>query len=404
MKCYNRNVKKIVTFLFVSLTIASFVFIPNFTRAAEPMKLYKFWSKYCPHCKDENVFLDDLVKKRGDIEIISYEVTSDPVAADLFKKFSDACGNQKYAVPALYIGEKAIVGYKDENTTGKEIIAAIDSYNVDNYPDPLDRLESGGSFIGQEGVCANSSVETKRKLPILGEVDLKNFSLPALSIILGTVDGFNPCAMWALLALLSLLVALGSRKKVLLVGGIFLISSYLASFLFLSAWLNAFSFVKFDLTVRVIIGLVAVFTSYQLFNSFLKETEECKVSKGKAKIYQKIEELSKTTFVPFLIIGAVVLAVMVNVVEFMCSINLPVIYTKVLSMAELPKISYYLYIALYNAFYMLDDIIVFLIAVFSMKAFTGINLKYARFTKLVGAVVMVLLAVMILFFPRLLAF
>ena len=98
------------------------------------------------------------------------------------------------------------------------------------------------------------------------------------------------------------------------------------------------------------------------------------------------------------------MALMVNVVEFMCSINLPVVFTKVLSMADLPNYQRYLYIALYDVFYMLDDIVVFLIALFSMKAFTGFNQKYARFTKLVGAVVMLILAIMLLFFPRFLTF
>lgn len=380
------------------------MFSPNLAHASGPMKIYEFWSKYCPHCKEENIFLDKLQKERGDFEVVSFEVTSDQSGAELFKKFSDACGNKGYAVPALYIGDRSIIGFESENTTGREIIAALNSFKPENYQDPLKVVEGGGGFKSGSELCQAASVETKRKLPFLGEVDLAKFSLPALAVVLGTVDGFNPCAMWALVALLTLLVSLGSRKRLLLVGGVFLLASWLISFLLLSAFMNAFIFVKFDLAMRLVIGAVAIYTSYQLFKSYRKETEECKVNAGKGRIYQHIEKLSNSKFIPFLIFGAIALALMVNVVEFMCSINLPVVFTKVLSMANLPSLQKYLYIALYDVFYMLDDIVVFLIALLSMKAFSGFNQKYTRFTKLVGAIVMLILAVMLILFPRFLTF
>jgi len=396
--------KKLILIVLSLLFVTVFLF-PQVSRA-ENIKIYKFWSKYCPHCKQENTFLDQLQKQRGDFEVISYEVTSDKANADLFKKFSDACGNKEYSVPAVYIGDRSIIGYKDEKTTGQEIISALDYYknNPKEYVDAFENVRGGGVFKSGSELCQKESVETNRKLPFFGEVDLAKFSMPTLAVVLGAVDGFNPCALWALIALLSLLLALGDRRKVLLVGGIFLVTSWLITFLFLSAFMNAFSFVKYDLLMRLIIGAVALYTSYQLFRSFQKETEECKVNAGKGKVYKQIEKLSSSTFIPFLIFGAIALAIMVNVVEFLCSINLPVVFTKVLSMADISPLQRYLYIAIYDVFYMLDDIIIFLIALFSMKAFTGFNQKYTRFTKLVGAVVMLLLAVMLLLFPRLLAF
>lgn len=395
--------KKLFLFLVLVAILMTFGFSGK-SEAADKMKIYEFWSKYCPHCKDENTFLEKLQAERFDFEVISYEVTSDQAGADLFKRFSDACGNKNYSVPALYIGEKAIIGFRDDASTGQEIVNALNSYKSENYSDPLKIVEGGGALKGEAGVCSQQSTQTTRKIPFLGEVDLSKFSLPALSVVLGTVDGFNPCAMWALIALLTLLISLGSRKRLLLVGGTFLLTSWLITFFFLSAFLNVFAFVKLDLVMRLIIGIVAIVTSYQLLKSYLKETEECKVSTGKKRIYQHIEKLSTSKFIPFLILGAIALAMMVNVVEFMCSINLPVVFTKVLSMSNIPSYQRYLYIALYDVFYMLDDIVVFLIALLSMKAFTGFNQKYTRFTKLVGAIVMLLLAIMLIFFPRLLSF
>jgi len=414
-------VKKIIVILVAAILFGALGAL-NFTDVARaqtatptPAKkvIYKFWSKYCPHCKDENIFLEKLEKQRSDFEVKSYEVTSDASAADLFKKFSNHCGNSNYSVPALFIGTKHIIGFKDEATTGKEIIAALDSYTLANYPDPYEHLNQtvsgqtdNGQGTGQCQTAGGTSSETnfKRKLPFLGEVDLRTASLPLMTVLIGTVDGFNPCAMWALVALLSLLVALGNRKRVLLVGGTFLLSSWLFTFVYLLAWLNFFTLVKFDLILRLIVGAIAIYTAYQLFMSYRDETEECKVSRGKGRVYRHIERLSQSSFLPFLLIGAFTLAVMVNIVELMCTINLPVIYTKVLSMANLPRWQYYLYIGIYDVFYMLDDIIVFLIALISMKAFAGFNKKYSRFTKLIGAIVMFVLGISMLFFPRLLSF
>jgi thiol-disulfide isomerase/thioredoxin len=406
-------VKKILTTLFVALTLATFLFIPSQTRAAEParsasssadaggpMKIYDFWSKYCPHCKAENAFIDKNLKDRADIEILSYEVTSSSDNANLFKNFADATGNSGYNVPALYIGDKSIIGFKDDATTGKEILDVINSYTVDNYPDPILRVQNAQPVQNNE-----SAFSTIRKIPFFGEVDLKALSLPALAIVIGSVDGFNPCALWALIALLSLLIALGDRKKVMIVGGTFVFTSLLITFLFLTAWLNVFAFVKLDLALRLIVGAISLYTAFTLFQSWRQERdEECKPSKVKGHIYKQIDRLSQASFLPYLIAGAIFLAMLVNVIELMCTINLPVIFTKVLQMAHLQSYKNYLYIGLYDIFYMLDDIVVFLIAVLFMKQFEGFNKKYLRATKIIGAIVMLTLAITLVFFPRLLTF
>ena len=363
------------------------------------MKIYDFWSKYCPHCKAENAFLEENFKNRADIEILSYEVTSSSDNANLFKKFADATGNSGYNVPALYIGDKSIIGFKDNATTGQEILDAINSYTPDNYPDPILRVQNAES--GQK----NETFSTIRKLPFFGEVDLRNLSLPALAIIIGSVDGFNPCALWALVALLSLLIALGDQKKVAWVGGVFVFTSLLITFLFLTAWLNVFAFVKLDLALRLIVGAISLYTAYTLFESWrIGREDECKPSKVKGQIYKQIDRLSQASFLPYLIAGAIFLAILVNVIELMCTVNLPVIFTKVLQMAQLPSYKNYLYIGLYDIFYMLDDIVVLLIAVLFMKQFEGFNKKYLRATKIIGAIVMFVLAITLVFFPRLLTF
>ena len=403
--------KKILLFLLPALFIAFFA--PAFAQSQSPTPtptkktVYEFWSKYCPHCKDENAFLEKLEENRSDIEVLSFEVTSDEKAADLFKRFADHCGNTDYSVPALYIGAKYIIGYKDEATTGKLIEETIDSYTLENYPDPLKHLDEKNisQTAGENGVSQCQSASTasdtgKTKLPLLGEVELKSVSLPLLTLVLGTVDGFNPCALWALIALLTLLISMNSRKRVLLVGGVFLISSWLIYYVFLMAWVSVFHFIKIDLPIRIIVGALGILAGWQLLKSYQKEKEECKVSTGKRQATKMINYLANAKFIPLLIIGAISLAFVVNTVEFMCSVNLPVVFTKVLALNNLPRWEYMSYLAAYNTLYMLDDIVVFILALISLKAFTGFGAKYSRYTKLIGAIVIIIVAVLLIFAPQ----
>ena len=386
--------------LFILAVLILAVLVPTASKAETTKTVYHFYSKYCPHCIDQNAFLEKLPEQYPDISILGFEVTSDPKSAELFKRFADLSGNEGLSVPALYIGNYIVLGYDNKSDKGQEIRNILNYYQKNEYKDPLEKVEAGERF----GEFLPKSNQNTVKFPFVGEISIKNLSLLPLTAVLGLADGFNPCAMWALLALLGLLVALNSRKKVLIVGGVFLIASWLIYFVFLSAFLNAFSFIKYDYLIRPVIASIAIYTAWQLLSSSRREDEECRVSSGKARIYKQIEKISKTTFVPLLILGAIVLALMINLVEFVCSVNLPIVYTKVLSGADLSRVQYYLYLALYNTLYMLDDLIVFALALFSLNIFSSVNKKYARLSKIIGGVVILVVGILLLIYPQALSF
>lgn len=386
--------------IFVVVLFCLAILIPNLSSAEPTKTIYHFYSKYCPHCIDQNAFLEKLPEQYPDISILDFEVTSDPKSAELFKRFADLSGNEGLSVPVLYIGNYIVLGYDNESGKGQNIKDILNYYQKNEYKDPLQKIEAGERF----GEFLPAGDQNTVKFPFVGEISTKNLSLLPLTVVLGLADGFNPCAMWALLALLGLLVALNSRRKVLLVGGVFLVSSWLIYFVFMAAFLSVFNFIKFDYLIRPIIALVAIYTAWQILSSIRREDEQCKVSRGKASIYRQIEKISKTTFIPLLILGAIILALMVNLVEFMCSVNLPIIYTKVLSGAHLSHAQYYLYLALYNTLYMLDDIIVFLLALFSLNIFSTVNKKYARLSKIIGGVVILVVGILLLIYPQALSF
>ena len=98
----------------------------------------------------------------------------------------------------------------------------------------------------------------------------------------------------------------------------------------------------------------------------------------------------------------IVLAGAVNMIELLCSAGLPAVYTKVLSMSDLPTWQYYLYLVFYIIIFMLDDMVVFIGAMITMEAF-GIKNKYAKYSHLVGGIIVFLIGLALIFKPELLS-
>ncbi|MBU2219159.1 hypothetical protein KJ750_00875 [Patescibacteria group bacterium] len=370
----SRNLVLIVS-LSVFLLTASFVFaetnLPTIT---------VFYSKDCPHCHDELSFLENLKKEIPDLEIIELEVKYNEKNREVFIEALKKFDIKNAAVPITFIGNEYIIGFSGPENTGEKIRQIInDSKTTD-----------------KDAVSH----------PLFGKINIQSVSLPFLTLVLGTLDGFNPCSMWALLVLLTLVIATGSRKKVWLVGGIFITTSAISYFLFMSAWLNAFILLDYAFITRIIVGIIAVaagIISIKEFYTFKPDTCEISNEGQKKKTTQRIKKVLGFSSLPILILGVIGIALSVNLVELLCSLGLPVVYTKALAMHQLASWKYYLYIALYDFFYMLDDIIVLLVAGFSMR-FLQLNSKYSRYSRLIAGILMLILGAIFLLKPELLMF
>ncbi len=248
--------------------------------------------------------------------------------------------------------------------------------------------------------------ETFLKVPILGELRAESLSLPVLTLVVALLDGFNPCAMWTLVFLISLLLGLKNRKRMWVLGASFIFTSGLVYFLFLSAWLNFFLFLGFVVWVRILIGFVAFIAGgYYLKDYFFNKTGGCKVmgDEKRQKTFKKIQSIVQERQFFLAIGGIILLAIAVNLVELICSAGLPAIYTKILSLSNLPVWQYYLYFLFYIFIFMLDDLFVFFAAMITLQA-VGIQSKYSRFSHLVGGILMFIVGVLLLFKPEWLMF
>ncbi len=392
---------------FLILTIISFIFlgIANFALAQEKQEeaidIYFFYGNVCPHCEKAELFLDKLEQKYP-LEINSYEVYSSRENAELLLDLFGHCGKEKgVRVPALFIGEKVIVGYLSDETTGQKIEQAIKEYSDKECPDPLNELKK----------CQCQIEEKEDEIisyPFIGKVNLSKLSLPVLTVSLAALDGFNPCAMWMLLFLLALLINVQSRKKVWLIAGTFILVSGIIYYLLLSAWLNLFLAIGYITLTRTIIGIAALSLGIWQIKRFITfKPGVCEITPDGSKIRTKIqthtEKIVNNPVLLFSILGVIVLAFAVNLIEFFCSAGLPAIYTKVLSMSDLNPVSYYLYLLLYTFVFMLDDLIIFFIALITLNKI-GFTDKYTKWSTLIGGLLILILGLLLIFRPDFLIF
>lgn len=359
--------------------------------------VYLFYSSSCVHCKAENAFLDDLEDHYGDtIDIKRYEVTQNATNNNYLKLVKERVGSTSSGVPFTVIGEKYYIGYS--NTIGSTMENTIDSYleSINGQTpddDSNDSDDDSGDVVNED--------KNNIDLPLLGEVDAKQVSLPLVAVILGTIDGFNPCAMWILLFLINMLFNMKDRKKMWLLGLIFLFTSafvYFLAMLGLSVVIGMTAVVW----VRTLIALVAIVGGIINLNSYLKTPKDgCHVvdEKKRKKYFTKIKKFTNEQNLFLAIIGVIALAASVNLVELACSAGFPTIFISMLDLNGISGIGSILYILLYIVFFLIDDIVIFVIAMTTLKV-SGITTKYNRLSHLIGGIIMVIIGLLLILKPE----
>lgn len=399
---------KILFILVVFILDLSLVYADN---TKNLVNIYLFHSDTCPHCKEEIKYLDKLEKHYGNIKIYKYEI-SDNENARLLDKASELYDTPVRGTPFTIIGDKYFKGFSYENYYDR-FVAAIEYYSDNGYKDKfgeyLGNVELPTYEVDDDGdIDKYIDDRTTHKIKIFGhEINLKNMTLPVISVLIGLVDGFNPCAMWVLLFLISMLIGMKDKKKMVIIGSVFLLTSGLVYLLFMLAWLNAATLLLSINYVRLIIGLIALGGAFINLRSYIKHRHDngCDVidDNKRSKIFNKIKKFTHEKSLTLAIFGAMALAISVNIVELACSAGLPVMFIEILSMNNLSVIENGVYIGLYMIFFMIDDFIVFFIAVRTMEL-TGFSTKYGKISKLVGGLLLLAIGVLLIFKPEWLMF
>jgi thiol-disulfide isomerase/thioredoxin len=389
------------TLLVLLLSTAGFA---QETSGGEEVNIYFFTAEGCPHCAAEKAFLDKLEQKYDNLDIHVLEVIKSRENAELLAKAGKELNADVSGVPFTIVGEQHFIGWYNEEITGKAIEDAINCVVNNHCTDVVSGLMASNS---SENSSENKkTIPEKLHLPIIGEVETKNLSLPLLTLLLAGLDGFNPCAMWVLLFLISLLFGMQNKKRMWIFGSVFIAASAVVYFLFMAAWLNLFLFLGFIFWVRVLIGGVALWAAYyNLKEYFTNPSGGCKVTGEKKRrvVFDNLKKIIQERHVVIALLGLIVLAFAVNLVELICSAGLPAVYTQILALNNLPAWQYYSYLILYIFIFMLDDLIVFFIAMATLQV-TGISSKYSRLSHLIGGIVMLIIGALMIFRPEWLMF
>jgi len=384
------------------------------TPPAERTEIEVFERDDCGHCRDLFVFLGDLAQERDDFEVRSYDLYTEEGYA-FFIEATDALNLMK-GTPITYLNGSIIQGFDSAKTTGKAITELLDARDQKPAPtlrEVVDAAKSKGTspaIAANNNICDDGTVCTAKtpasvvRIPFTDKIiDTSRYSLPVLAAILGTVDGFNPCAMWVLVIFLAALVAINNRKKMLQVIGLFLIAEAIMYYLILSAWLYAWDFIGLDHIITPLVGLLALGAGTYFLYEFYQGSAACKISniEQRKRVSEKVKAFASKPLTILGALGIIGLAFSVNIFEFACSIGIPQTWTKILDLSNLSWASKQLYNVIYIAGYMLDDVAVFGIALYSFEKI-GITQKYSRISHLIGGLLMALLGLILLLKPELL--
>ena len=398
--------KKVLFFLFLLIFP-----LLTFAKEEDELKLYFFHGKGCPHCAEEKKFLNNIKKKYSNLKVIKYEVWYDDSNAELLEKIKNEMDVKGTGVPVTVIGDTIILGYG--SGTSEKIRRAIEYYQKVEYRDAVSEILAGTYEKRDSNIDPFSKMEEKSdkemtvKIPIFGKVNLKKVSLLTAAVVIGFIDGFNPCAMWVLLFLISILIGMKNRRRMWVLGLTFLFTSALVYMLIMLSWIQVAVKITAIIWIRNLIALIAlgggIFNLYQFLKT--KDDSGCQIvdDKKRKKIFKKIRKFTSEKSFFLALLGVMGLAVSINLVELACSAGLPLVFTELLALNHVNSFMKFLYTVIYIIFFLIDDLIIFFIAMFTMRV-TGISSKYNKYSHFLGGIIMVFVGLLLLFKPEWLMF
>lgn len=412
-----RNLFYVIVFMFL--------FIPFGVNANENVNIYLFYGDGCPHCAALEEYLNNEYSSDKNVMVYKYEVWNNKENQELWKKVENITGEEAKGVPYFVIGDEIYQGYSAGSTWEKKVDRAIKKAKKNDYNDNVgitlgvvegkikkSKQDSNSSFAPSKKEADLSDYTKKEdapntKLDIFNTtIDLKDMSLPVIAVIIGLVDGFNPCAMWVLIFLITMLFDYPSRKKMWILGCTFIFTSAFIYFLFMMSFLKVAEFISGIKILQILIALFALaFGIINVYRYFKTKDVGCDVvdKNKRRKIMTRIKKIVSNKSFVLALVGIVFLAISVNLIELLCSLGLPVMFTQILAYNNVTGIKNILYIILYIIFFLIDDLIVFFVAMKTLKI-TAISNKYSKYSHLIGGLIMLIIGILMLVKPEWLMF
>lgn len=408
--------------------------------------------KTCPHCIEAKQFMEELKPRWPAIVFRIHEITEDAIARQRWESLCRGAGAVP-GLPTIDFAGHVIIGYQGHSVTGKQLEELIERKSraeekdkAKAIPNPRSNSswmpsvfpkwfvalqfqllhlgmdlpieygrgpptlelpdEASDSQAPEATLAETNSLAPPEKdtidVPIFGELRVNELGLTLFSFLVGLVDGFNPCAMWVLVFLLSVLVNIRDRRKIILIAGTFVFVSGLAYFAFMAAWLNLFLLIGIARPVQVGLGCLAILIGSVNIKDFFAFKQGVTLSipeSRKPGLYRRVRSIVEAKYLAVAIGSAVALAIFVNMIELLCTAGLPAVYTQILTLHKLPLWQNYLYLAVYIIAYMLDDTILMVVVVATLSH-RKLQEREGRWLKLISGLVVLALGVLMLFKPE----
>ena len=358
--------------------------------------LYFFWSEKCPHCLQALPDIIEIDKTYPWLVLHSLELVNYPENIQTFVDMSNLFGVEARSVPTFMFCGNLMSGYESRQSTG----ALLES-NLQACYEYVREHQPENEVAFKLDAHQSESIE----LPFLGEVSMVDSSLPVLTVFIAGMDAFNPCAFFVLLFLLSLMAHTQSRRKMLLIGGVFVFISGAMYFLFMAAWLNLFIHLGELRIITLAAGVIAVLVALINIKDYFWFKKGVSLSipdNKKPELFERMRNLLKLDSTMTVLVSTIVLAIVANSYEMLCTAGFPMVYTRILTLNSLSAESYYLYLLLYNLIYilpLLTIVILFTIKLGSRK----LSESEGMILKLVSGVMMLLLGAVLVISPELLS-
>ena len=349
------------------------------------VQLYFFWSLTCPHCAEAHSYIEAIPEARPWVKLHSLELSRHPENVRQYQVMAQQLGEDAASVPALLFCGEMHVGWDDDETTGARIRQRLDDCRA---------RALGGKAVQ---VTPTESI----RLPLIGAVDPASLSLPALTLVLAGLDAFNPCAFFVLLFLLSIMAHQKSRRRMLLIGGIFVLVSGVMYFAFMAAWLSVFQLFGHLAWVTLAAGALAVFVGAVNVKDFFLFGKGLTLSIPESKkpgIFHRSRAILNADSLPAMLAATLFLAVAANFYELLCTAGFPMVYTRLLTLADLAPAARYGYLAAYNLVYVLPLALIVAVFAFSLGA-RKLTEREGRLLKLMSGVMMLELGALLLLAP-----
>lgn len=374
--------------------------------------LYLFYSQRCSHCQDALRFLEQLERKHSWLAVTRYETSTHPENLQYYQTMANGIGRVAGQVPAFFYCKQLDIGYVSPETSGQRLEAGLVRCH-----DALQKQVKGqtraappfGAIFFMLTMEPEDPLElqfpeaeSKVDVPFWGNVEAADVSLPLLTLVIAGCDAFNPCAFFVLLFLLSLLVHAHSRARMATIGGIFVLASGAVYFLFMAAWLNLFMVVGHLAWITTVAGIVAVVIALINIKDFFWFKQGVSLSipdAAKPGIFLRMTRLVGESRLWAMLAGTVFLAFTTNLYELLCTSGFPMVYTRVLTLRDLPLAAHYGYLVLYNVIYVAPLALIVIAFVWTLGA-RKLSEYEGRVLKLLSGVMMLLLGGLLVVAPE----